>query len=241
MQKLSILLLLLLLTCGVTLAQDEEKSGFDIALERIEEARQSGKSSLTLTWLDLTQLPPEIGQLTELEHLNLSSNDLIELPSEIGQLKKLKYLELPFNNLKELPPEIAQLNDLRYLSVEWNELTELPSEIGQLEKLCYLDLSVNQLTSLPIELERLTQLTKDACNLDLAYNSISFPPPEIIKQGTPAILDYLRNKAQREDYQRRMTLATGGVGFGLLIAMVLGLRWRGRRMGRKSKRKNDEI
>jgi Leucine-rich repeat (LRR) protein len=38
----------------------------------------------------LTGLPPEMGQLANLEHLELYGNRLTELPPEIGQLTNLE-------------------------------------------------------------------------------------------------------------------------------------------------------
>ena len=38
----------------------------EIAKERIEEARRTGATYLSLSGLNLTRLPPEIGQLTQL-------------------------------------------------------------------------------------------------------------------------------------------------------------------------------
>jgi len=54
-------------------------------------------------------LPPEIGQLHQLQLLNLEKNELSSLPAEIGQLQQLQKLFLGKNQLKSLPPEIGQL------------------------------------------------------------------------------------------------------------------------------------
>ncbi|MEA5552831.1 COR domain-containing protein, partial [Anabaena cylindrica UHCC 0172] len=51
-------------------------------------------------------LPPEIGQLTNLQSLYLSNNQLSSLPPEIGQLTNLKQLELDEKKIINLPPEI---------------------------------------------------------------------------------------------------------------------------------------
>jgi len=67
MQKLCCLLCIWMMLCGVSLAQDDEKSGYEIALERIEEARLTGATRLEFNNLGLTELPPEIGQLKSLK------------------------------------------------------------------------------------------------------------------------------------------------------------------------------
>ncbi len=52
----------------------------------------------------LTSLPSEIGQLTDLQTLDLSYTQLSSLPSEIGQLAKLERLDLRGNPIP-IPPE----------------------------------------------------------------------------------------------------------------------------------------
>ncbi|KIC76097.1 hypothetical protein DB41_GN00070 [Neochlamydia sp. TUME1] len=47
----------------------------------------------------LTFLPPEIGQLSYLQELNLNSNQLTSFPAEIGQLSQLQELYLIDNTL----------------------------------------------------------------------------------------------------------------------------------------------
>jgi len=81
------------------------------------------------------KLPPEIGQLTNLDYLNLKNNELTGLPPEIGQLSNLLGLILSNNQLTELPEEIGQLSNLYWLWLDGNLLTELPSEICQLPNL----------------------------------------------------------------------------------------------------------
>ena len=57
----------------------------------------------------LTALPPELGQLTNLGILELQGNQLTALPPELGQLPRLDNLGLRDNQLTALPPELWQL------------------------------------------------------------------------------------------------------------------------------------
>lgn len=107
---------------------------------------------------NLTELPKEIGNLSELTHLYLQFNSLSELPIEIGKLKKLKELKLGGNNLSYIPKEIGELNQLEVLTIWGNNLKELPSEIGMLKNLKGLDISSNCLTELPNEITKLAGL-----------------------------------------------------------------------------------
>ena len=78
----------------------------------------------------LTELPPEIGRLANLEKLNLGQNRLESLPPEIGDLQRVgkgmsEGLNLSYNCLKTVPPELSKIKIWR-LRLEHNELTELP-------------------------------------------------------------------------------------------------------------------
>ena len=64
--------------------------------------------------------------------LSVDNNQLTELPPEIGNLNYLGALLLYNNQLTELPPEISNLNNLGLLWLEGNQLTELPPEIEEL-------------------------------------------------------------------------------------------------------------
>jgi Leucine-rich repeat (LRR) protein len=62
----------------------------------------------------------------------LGGNQLTVLPSEIGQLTNLDTLRLEGNQLTVLPPEIGQLASLRRLALDGNRLTTLPRELADL-------------------------------------------------------------------------------------------------------------
>jgi Leucine-rich repeat (LRR) protein len=123
----------------------------------------------------IKRLPPGIGNLTQLESLNLAGNRLAELPTEIGNLTQLESLNLALNRLTSLPPEIGQLTQLEWFNLNGNQLTELPPEIGKLTQLQMLYLDGNQLTELPPEIGNLKQLKW----LRLSGNLLTELPPEI--------------------------------------------------------------
>ena len=120
-------------------------------LQTIAQAAREGRTSLVLSSNQLTALPPEIAQLTQLQSLDLSSNQLTALPPQIGQLTQLQSLDLAGNQLTALPPEIVQLTQLQSLNLWNNQLTALPPKIGQLTQLRSLNLQGNKLTALPPE------------------------------------------------------------------------------------------
>lgn len=77
----------------------------DPILAKIEQAARDGASRLDLSNNQLSELPAEITQLTNLSELYLSGNQLSELPAEIAQLTNLSQLYLS-NNQLSIPPEI---------------------------------------------------------------------------------------------------------------------------------------
>lgn len=157
------------------MAQDETPTPYDIALQRIEEARVSGATYFELNYLGLTELPPEIGQLENLETLRVEGNQLTSLPAEIGNLHNLTVLSLGVNQLSSLPSEIFSLYNLQTLAINNNQLTTLPRQIGNLRNLTTLILSNNHLSSLPLEIIYLYQLEE----LSLGNNQLTSLAPSI--------------------------------------------------------------
>ena len=91
----------------------------------------------------------ECYNIEETTSLELSGSGLTgEIPPEIGDLTNLTYLNLYGNQLTgEIPPEIGQLTNLLYLFLYMNQLTgQVPSEIGNLVNLIILRLNDNNLS-----------------------------------------------------------------------------------------------
>jgi Leucine-rich repeat (LRR) protein len=185
-------LILMLCLLPVSIQAQETLTPYEIALNLIEDARRYEATDLYLNSLDLSALPPEIGQLHLLQRLHLTRDNLQSLPPEIGQLAHLELLEVSSNELSSLPPEIGQLVNLKTLLALNNRLSSLPPEIGQLTQLEVLWLSANQLGSLPSEIGQLTQLRE----LNLGANQLSSLPPEIGDLAALCHLDINTNQLQ---------------------------------------------
>jgi internalin A len=154
-------------------------------LQIIEQAVRDKVTKLDLSFKGLTTLPPEIGQLANLQTLYLYNNQLSSLPPEFGQLTNLQTLQLNRNQLSSLPPEIGQLTNLQTLYLGSNQLSSLPPEFGQLTNLQTLQLNRNQLSSLPPEFGQLTNLQ----TLQLNRNQLSSLPHEIVQLTNLQTLD----------------------------------------------------
>ncbi|VXD25427.1 leucine-rich repeat domain-containing protein [Planktothrix paucivesiculata] len=141
----------------------------------IDQALDEGWKKLDLSGKELTELPPEIGKLTQLETFNLSSNELKQIPESITQLVNLTALDLEDNQLREIPESISQLVNLTKLDLTDNQLRDLPESITQLVNLTDLYLWGNQLVKLPESISQLVNLTK----LNLAFNQLREIPESI--------------------------------------------------------------
>ncbi len=126
------------------------------------------------------ELPPELGNLANLEEIFLFDNELTGgIPPELGDLDSLKWLRLFGNELTgEIPPELGSLANLEALSLGNNELTGgIPPELGDLDSLKWLRLFSNELTGgIPPELGSLANLEA----LSLGNNDLTGRiPPEL--------------------------------------------------------------
>lgn len=190
---------------------DNDKESIERTLNWILSKRNW--KSLNFSDIGLDSLPPEIGNLNELELLDLRINYLSNLPQEFGNLSNLKELFLNINELTEFPAVITKLKKLCRLSITHNSISSLPSEIGSLCSLEDLNLRNNHLSQLPYEfgnLENLKELflnfneftefpdeitkLKKLCRLIISHNSISSLPPEIGSLSSLEELDLRYNK-----------------------------------------------
>jgi len=132
-----------------------------------------------LDWLDLSSnllsgsIPTELENLTNLQWLDLNNNQLSgSILSELGNLTNLQELSLSSNQLNgSIPIKLGNLTNLQWLMLDGNQLSgSIPTELGNLTNLQRLDLGTNQLSgTIPAELENLTNLQW----LDLGANQLS--------------------------------------------------------------------
>ena len=75
-------------------------------LASIERAAQDGVTELNLASQAIEYLPPEIGGLSDLVHLDLDDNAFPNVPVEIGNLSRLEVLRLGANHELKVIPQI---------------------------------------------------------------------------------------------------------------------------------------
>ena len=116
-------------------------------------------------------IPPEVGDLSELEVLNVNSYRNFlgariggEIPPELGKLSNLKVLDLYQNRLEGMiPPELGNLGNLRRIFLTGNLwLTgNIPPELGRLSNLETLHLQETLVEGeIPAELGNLSSLER---------------------------------------------------------------------------------
>jgi internalin A len=113
------------------------------------------------------------------------------------------------------------------LNLGSNDIRFLPPEIGELDLLESLNISHNdRLRKLPAELGKCSRLT----HLDFRDVPLEFPPPEIVRQGTSAIVSFLRaalDSKTRQWVSKLLIVGEGGVGKTQLLRQIRGLGYDG--------------
>jgi internalin A len=160
------------------------------AEDRILESGKTAAPDLNLSNLGLLDLTESLGDLRQLQSLNLRGNKLTILPDCIAQLTRLQTLDLRYNRLTTLPEWLGQLRHLQNLDVSYNQLTKLPDSLGRLSRLQRLDVSSNQLNGLPEALGQLTQLHR----LDVSKNKLTALPDSLGKLIQLPTLDLRDNR-----------------------------------------------
>ena len=107
------------------------------AREKIRRAKKKRQFVLSLAGLGLTDVPPELWDLTELRSLSLTRNNLFKLPEGIGSLKNLTKLDLSYNQLMTLPTTLANLKSLNTFDLTSNLVTGVPMELRNLTQLSH--------------------------------------------------------------------------------------------------------
>ncbi|MEH2250889.1 leucine-rich repeat domain-containing protein [Nostoc sp.] len=196
--------------------------------------------TLGLAGNQLTSLPELLVYLTQLQTLGLSGNLLESLPIWLCKLTQLHTLGLASNNLVQLPESIGSLVELRHLYLgsqekgigRWgfgfgrtsNKLSLLPDSICQITQLRTLSLEYNSITDLPVALVKLEHLKE----LELNNNPLIPNLAAAYKQGTEAVLQYLRAKAEAQvtlNEAKLILIGEGEVGKSCLLGALRGDKW----------------
>ncbi|KAL7125114.1 hypothetical protein ABFS83_14G094000 [Erythranthe nasuta] len=134
------------------------------------------------------QLVSQLGQLTNLQYLELYSNNISgRIPNELGNLTSLVSLDLYLNNLSgPIPDTLGRLQKLRFLRLNNNTLNgRIPPTLTTINTLQVLDLSNNQLTG-PIPVNGSFQLFTPISFANNPLEALPVSPPPPISPTTPS-------------------------------------------------------
>ncbi len=153
------------------------------ALERIAENKHTRSKSLDLRDCGLTRVPAEIGELVWLGFLNLTGNEGLTDLSSVAGLFSLQTLLVAGTQIRDLAP-LAGLSTLQTLDASRTQVRDLSPLLALISsRRLNVHWSSYGFTGNGIYVE--------GCPLTI-------PPPEIVKQGNIAILNYFRELAQGE-------------------------------------------
>ncbi|PAA81359.1 hypothetical protein BOX15_Mlig031151g3 [Macrostomum lignano] len=115
---------------------------------------------LNLSSNNIRGLPPEISNLTQLRHLDLSRNglrcahprDFTSLPKEMETMAELRELLLSECSLMHIPPAVWSIVGLEKLDISRNKVGAIPSDIMKLERLVHLNATQTGIKTLPEEI-----------------------------------------------------------------------------------------
>jgi Leucine-rich repeat (LRR) protein/GTPase SAR1 family protein len=187
--------------------------------------------SLDLGYNQLETIPESISSLIRLESFEVTGNRLHSLPNSFATLENLEVLWLgelddegAGNPLEHLPECLRSLKQLELLGLSRCSLISLPDWLGELQSLKTLQIDANQLIDLPTSLGYLVNL-KD---FYLNGNPLNSDLAAAYEQGTEAVMQYLRARAEGEvvlNEAKLILVGEGEVGKSCLLGALRGDEW----------------
>ncbi len=104
---------------------------------------------LSIRWIKLTEIPQGIAGLENLRELTITGANIEDIPDWIGSLDSLKWINLEKNKISQLPVSLSQLRVLEKLYVNYNNIDSIPSEIFEIPALIELSLNNNPIRHIP--------------------------------------------------------------------------------------------
>ncbi|CAN1235310.1 LRR receptor kinase BAK1, partial [Linum perenne] len=132
------------------------------------------------------QLVPQLGQLKNLQYLELYSNNITgPIPSDLGNLTNLVSLDLYLNSFNgPIPASLGKLSKLRFLRLNNNSLTgPIPMSLTNISSLQVLDLSNNRLSGVVPDNGSFSLFTPISGSPPFSPPPPFVPPPPITAPG----------------------------------------------------------
>lgn len=153
----------------LALKEPAKVKSLDLVTYAIQYEKRNGRDSGPDT------LYQRLGELYNLEELNVILSHLKALPLGMRHLKRLKKLNLGYNNLTVFPTMLFALDSLQELNLEYNHLDSIPATVSQLRQLKVLNLNDNRLNRYPMAVNEIVGLQE----LSLANANLRAVPIQI--------------------------------------------------------------
>ena len=130
---------------------------------------------LDIAGTKVQQFPASIGKCNNLKHITANACNIQSIPTEIAGCRSLSYVNLGANKIDIIPKEIASCTNLKNLNLSSNNIQVIPLELCSMIWLESLDLGENQIEEIPSQLKKLTNLYTCALN----GNKLTIFPKEV--------------------------------------------------------------
>lgn len=135
---------------------------------KLSKPNKSKTKQLMLDNGRLSDIPFEVKDFSNLNHLSLFNNKLTKLPLWIFELKKLSVLNLSNNKFNSIPEKISEGVSIRNLSFKGNFIEEISEYLTLPSNLEKLDLSNNKFTEIKFNFSKYENLK----SINISNNSI---------------------------------------------------------------------
>lgn len=126
--------------------------------KRVENCINANYQHLDLSRLELTYIPDEIFEMTQLQSINLSGNRLRNISKNIASLGNLETIDFSNNPLSSLPREFSGLTKIVELIFINNKFKTIPTSIYKLTAIKRINFSGCKLTQIDDRINSLVHL-----------------------------------------------------------------------------------
>jgi hypothetical protein len=180
------------------------KLGGTFGLQSSEMVASSAIQKLNLSFNRFTNLA-NLSYFPDIKVLELSHNDLEILPFSFTNLTNLEHLSISSCNISSSSKPISNLKSLKYLDISNNRMNgDFPSDFPPLDGLKFLNISFNNFTGVisPAQLQKFGISAFNHSALKIAPNSTSelhikprsTTPPHKIRAKHPPIVEHIKQE-----------------------------------------------
>lgn len=156
---------------------------------------------VNLSFNELTAIPVQLFQATELRFVNLRNNPITDISSGVATWRNLKSLNMAFCYITVLPQSLFELSMLEILDVSYNHIVEIPVEISKLRILKELYCDGNEIGAFPRHILSLSHLKVLRCANNythkLFWRHTAVPQPQKLLYSCATAIKHLNLDTSR--------------------------------------------